>query len=357
MRTFRIVLVLVLLGPILFLMFAPSPVQPVAWHPKDAPDLIGSFAANGRLKGIETLVPELPGPEALVADGRGHLTTGLLDGRIVRFNPRKLPFKLLGNTGGRPLGMKLTADGALVVADAHKGLLRFDENDGSITKLVDSYRGRRLRFVDDVDLLPDGTILFSDASMRFGLDGFDLDAIEHSETGRLFAFVPATQQLTLLKDKLAFANGVAVSGDGTYALVCETWAYRVQRVFVAGPRKGQSDVVIDNLPGFPDNISYDRERDVFWVALASPRDKALDLAAPFPFLRGMSARLPKSMRPKPGRHAMAVAIRGDGKVVKFLDDPSKDSYSPITSVARIGETLYFGSFEHAGIGRLEGGAR
>ncbi len=355
MRLLGIVLALVL-GPLLYLVVAPTPVQPVAWQPKPAPKFEGAFASNGALERIETLLPELAGPEALVADARGRLTTGLRDGRIVRLNPGKLRFKELGNTGGRPLGMKLTPEGFLIIADADKGLLQLDQDGGAIKTLASSYQGRAFRLVDDVDLLPDGTILFTDASTRFGLDQFDLDVLEHSATGRLFAFDPSTQRLSLLKDGLVFANGVAVSGDGTYALVCETAAYRVRRVFVNGPRKGQSDVFIDNLPGFPDNISYDRERDLFWLALVAPRNMVLDLLAPFPFLRRMVGRLPEALRPRPARHAMALAIDGNGKVVKFMDDPRAESYSPLTSVTRIGNTLYFGSYEHAGIGRMSSGA-
>ena len=357
MRVLKVVLALTAVGLLAYLLFTETPVEPIAWQSPSNPKFSGAFASNGALARTDILVSELPGAEALLADERGRLTTGLLDGRIVRFNPAKLRYKLLGNTGGRPLGIKRNAEGKLIIADASKGLLQYDESDESFRTLATSYQGKPLGMIDDVDILPNGIVLFTDASTRFRLGEFELDALEHSSTGRLFSFDPTTKRIKLLWNRLSFANGVAAAGDGSYALVCETWSYRIRRIFLSGPKRGTSDILIDNLPAFPDNISYDRERDYFWVGLASPRDAGLDLLAPLPFVRRMVARLPKSLHPKAARHGMIMAIRGNGKVVKFMDDPRDTSFSPITSVARIGDTLYFGSFQHAGIGRLRGGAR
>ena len=54
---------------------------------------------------------------------------------------------------------------------------------------------------------------------------------------------------------LCFANGVALAPDESFALVNETWNYRVLRYWLTGDKKDTWDVFIDNLPGFPDNIS------------------------------------------------------------------------------------------------------
>ncbi len=354
MQLFRRVLAALLAVLVLYLLLAPTPVMPVAWKAKPAAEFAGPFAENHALEKIETWLPDLVGPEALTSDSAGRITTGLLDGRIVRVDPRTSRVEVLANTRGRPLGMKYAPDGSLVVADAYKGLLRVDTKSGALEVLADSHQGRRLRLVDDADLALDGSIVFTDASMRFGVDEFELDAIEHSDTGRVFALDPETKQLRVLAQGLSFANGIALCGDGSFALVNETWAYRVRRVFLSGPRRGQSEIVIDNLPGFPDNITYDRAHDLFWVAIASPRDPGLDLLAAYPFIRRMVARLPRALRPASGRHAMALAIRGNGQIIKFLYDARSVSYSPITSVLAVGDSLYFGSLGHTGIGRIVG---
>jgi sugar lactone lactonase YvrE len=68
---------------------------------------------------------------------------------------------------------------------------------------------------------------------------------------------------------------------------------RVKRHWLAGPRKGETDIFIENLPGVPDGISSNGE-DLFWLALAGGpknRQKA-DSLLPNPFLRKVILRLP-----------------------------------------------------------------
>jgi sugar lactone lactonase YvrE len=336
--------------PILYLAMWPVDLVPVGWDPPRAPGFKGPFASNGKLAQHELLAADLPGPEAVARDATGQLVTGTLDGRVVRVDASGKAHTL-ARTGGRPLSVKPLPDGSLVVADAHRGLLRVA--DGKVTPIVTGYRGVRFKFTDDVDVLPDGRVVFTDASQRRGLGEFELDALEHSGTGVVYVCDPKTGSVDRLHGNLQFANGVAASGDGSVVLVNETWAYRVRRIFLHGPRAGESDIVIDNLPGFPDNITYDRLRDLFWVAIASPRDFVLDLLAPLPALRKVVARLPESLHPKAKRHAMALAIHPSGKVAHFFDDPSPDSYSPVTGVYATEDALYLSSFQHHGIARVK----
>jgi sugar lactone lactonase YvrE len=165
---------------------------------------------------------------------------------------------------------------------------------------------------------------------------------------------PATKNTSLLLGGLDFPNGVAATRQGDAVLVNETWAYRVRRIWVSKDRAGQHEIVRDNLPGFPDNLTYDPSRDVFWVALASPRDRGLDAVLPYPFLRKVIARLPQALQPGPKRHGLVIALRPDGTIAQFLDDPRPTSYSPITHAIAVGATtLYLGSFLHAGIAKVE----
>jgi hypothetical protein len=177
------------------------------------------------------------------------------------------------------------------------------------------------------------------------------DVLEHRPYGRLLAYDPATGTTRLLRDGLYFANGVALSADGSYVLVNETTAYRVQRVWLRGPRAGQAEVVIDNLPGMPDGISRGSEGR-FWIAIYTPRVAALDAMLPRPWLRKVVYRLPMFLQPAPIRHAMVLAIDGDGAVVDNLQDPAADSFSPVTSVEEHGPWLYLGSLERDHLARL-----
>ena len=113
-----------LLGALLaYLLLWPTGMEPVAWTPPAAPELQGVYAPNEKLKGLERLAEGLGrGPEAVYVDGDSNLYTGDADGRVIVMSPGGTVRATLG-TGGRPLGLTLTADGGLVVADAWKGLL------------------------------------------------------------------------------------------------------------------------------------------------------------------------------------------------------------------------------------------
>lgn len=59
--------------------------------------------------------------------------------------------------------------------------------------------------------------------------------------------------------ELGFANGVAFGPDEAYLLINETMRYRITRSWLSGEKSGQTDIFIENLPGFPDNLSYNDE--------------------------------------------------------------------------------------------------
>ncbi|MFN9358660.1 MAG: SMP-30/gluconolactonase/LRE family protein [Alphaproteobacteria bacterium] len=109
-------------------------------------------------------------------------------------------------------------------------------------------------------------------------------------TGGLYSFSPTSGRIEEKASGLAFANGVALGPDEEYVLVAETAAHRISRIWLKGPKAPGKDVFIENLPGYPDNISYNG-RGIFWVALAAPRSKALEDVLPNPFLRMILYRL------------------------------------------------------------------
>jgi len=117
-------------------------------------------------------------------------------------------------------------------------------------------------------------------------------------------------------------------------------------------KPGTHDVFIDNLPGFPDNLSYN-DRGMFWVALAAPRDPLLDKLLPANFyLRTVIAKLPSFVQPQPAKHSFVLGIDVNVKVVANLQYAGTDAYAPITSVREHGPWLYFGSLTYPAIGRL-----
>lgn len=333
-----------------YLLLWPVPFDPVAWTPPAAPPLAGPFERNTRLAAVEQLAIGGDGPEDIAVDAQGRIYGGLADGRIMRMQPDGTGLELFAHTQGRPLGLHFDRDGNLVVADARRGLLTVSTS-GEVTVLAAGHGGHAFKFTDDVDIGSDGTIYFSDASSRWSIDELLEDVLEHRPHGRLLAYDPASRTTRLLLDKLYFANGVAVSADDSHVLVNETTAYRVRRYWLRGPRAGQADVLIDNLPGLPDGISRGDDGR-YWIALYSPRVPRLDAMMPRPWLRKVAYRLPAFLHPKPIQYAMVLGIDEAGTVVANLQDSSADSYAPITSVQQHGGMLYLGSLVRRHVARL-----
>src|ERR1051325_10966800 len=342
---------------VLYLLFWPVQISPVAWTPPPAPSLTGQFQQNSQLAKTERLSlgtgnPRAGagyGPEDVALDAAGRIYTGLDDGRIMRLQADGTRPELFANTVGRPLGLAFDPNGNLIVADAIKGLLSIGP-DAAVTVLTTAADGVPFGCTNDLDIGADGTIYFTDATSKFPLTNFTADLLEHRGNGRFFAYDPKTKTTrTLLRD-LCFANGVAVSPDQSYVLVVETGAYRVHRVWLAGAKQGQTDIFIDNLPGFPDGISSNG-KDKFWLALVTPRDAALDKLLPHPFLRKVVARLPKLLQPAPKRYSFVLGLDTNGRVIDNLQNGSPDCYAEIANAIEHNGTLYFGSIGESTVGR------
>ncbi len=335
---------------VLYLLFWPVPIDPQAWTPPAAPPLEGDYAVNDKLAAAERIGAGVGvGPETVSVDAQGRIYAGYEDGRIVRFAADGSNPDTFAHTGGRPVGHRFDAAGNLIVADAAKGLLSVSP-DGKITELATQHGGVPFGLTDDVEPGADGNYYFSDASWKFGLREFMLDFLEHGANGRLLSYDPGTRTTRLLLDKLHFANGVAVAPDASFVLVAETTEYRVRRVWLAGPRAGQSDVFIENLPGFPDGISSNG-RGIFWLAMVAPRDVQLDGLLPRPFLRKLLLRL-HLPDPAPRRYAMVLGLDAAGRVVHNLQDPSASAYMDITAAQEHSGMLYLGSYQGDSFARL-----
>jgi sugar lactone lactonase YvrE len=343
---------------IAYLLVYPVPISPAAWNPPPAPTLTGQYQQNSRLATVERLPlgtgDPHPGagyaPEDVAIDAEGRIYTGLDDGRIMRLQADGTRPEQFSHTHGRPLGLIFDGNGNLIVADAIKGLLSMSR-DGSVTVLTIEADGLRFGCTNDLDVAKDGTIYFTDASSKFPLTDFTADILEHQGNGRLLAYDPKTKTTrTLLKD-LCFANGVAVSPDQTFLLAVETSSYRVHRLWLSGPKQGQSEIFIDNLPGFPDGISSNG-KDKFWLALVTPRDTTLDKLLPHPFLRKVVYRLPKLLQPAPKRYSFVLGLDMNGKVVENLQNPAADCYAEIANAVEHNGALYFGSIGESTVGRF-----
>jgi sugar lactone lactonase YvrE len=335
---------------VLYLVFWPVPISPQAWTPPAAPPLTGKYQQNSELSGVERLsLGEGFAPEGVAIDSEGRIYAGFDDGRIMRLQVDGTGPEVFVNTGGRPLGLIFDSVGNLIVADADKGLLSVAP-DRTVTTLATAADGTRFGCTNDLDVATDGTIYFTDATYKYPIANYKADLLEHRGNGRLLAYYPKTKQVrTLLRD-LSFANGVAVSPDQSFVLVVETGAYRLHRLWLSGASRGQSEIFIDNLPGFPDGLSSNH-RDKFWLAIVTPRDATLDKLLPRPFLRKVVYRLPRFLQPAPRRYSFVLGLDSTGAVVENLQNGAPDCYAQIANVVEHNGSLYFGSIGESTVGR------
>jgi sugar lactone lactonase YvrE len=361
-----LVLIAVAVG---YLLAWPTRIDPVVVTVGPNPGFTGPYQPNEALRSVRWLGEAMgQGPEDVTVKD-GYAYTGLADGRIVRIRidgqtasgPAPLPVpggpppptvtaaaETVVNTGGRPLGLQHDPFGNIVVADAKRGLIAITPN-AQVFVVAQRYENRPLLFVDDLDIARDGTIYFSDASMRYGIDEFQLDFLEGRATGRLFSYDPRSNALQLRVDGLAFANGVALGPDEEYVLVNETAAHRITRYWLKGAKIGSKDTFIENLPGYPDNLSFNG-RDLFWVALAGPRNQGLESQLGSPFMRRVAYRLQSIgllPAPAPDPYGIVIAVNLQGQVVMTLQDPPgpRQVIKAITSVNERNGLLFFGSLE------------
>jgi hypothetical protein len=151
-------------------------------------------------------------------------------------------------------------------------------------------------------------------------------------------------------DGLYFPDGVAVAPDSSYLLLAEMGMYRVLKVALAGPNAGTSEVLIDNLPGFPDGLATGAD-GIYWLTIVSPRDGLADTVLfPNPFLRKIVRRLPPALMPAPKNYGFVLGIDETGAVVHNLQDPT-GTFGQITNVMEYDGSLLMGSLSEDAVGK------
>jgi sugar lactone lactonase YvrE len=343
-----------------YLALWPVPIKAVTWHAPATSGLTGTFVANTRLANAKNIVlnGEL-GPEHVMLGPDGKLYTGVASGRILRMALDGSAQETFAATGGRPLGLAFDASGGLVVADAFKGLLSVAA-DGKQTVLVKAGEGGEVAFPNAVTVASNGKIYFTDSSTRFTPQRWGttqeaamLDVFEQSASGRVLEYDPQAKRVRVVAAGLSLPNGIALSSDEAHLFVSESGRYRVWQVDTAAVQLDMSKpsplarVLLDNLPGFPDNLTRGLDGKT-WLGLAGQRNE-LDLMAERPFFRQMVLRIPRFMwaMPKPFGHV--IAFKDDGTVVADLQDPSGNSPTT-TGVTETAERLYIQSVDAKSLG-------
>jgi ribose transport system permease protein len=341
-------------------------VSPTYLQLPDCPDTSASakspYAINDRLRGVGAIgLGQIEGPEDVIFDSQDNLYSGSRHGDLLRFKaPDYEKPEVFAHLGGFPLGLAMDRDDNIYTCVGGMGLYRVGQ-DGSVDKLSDQTPrslfsvndDSRIRMADDLDIAPDGRVFFSEATTRYDIHDWVVDAIESRPNGRVLCYDPKTGKTETILRKLVFPNGICMAGDGQSFLFAETWACRISRHWFAGPRSGQTETVIHDLPGYPDNINLASDGTI-WCALAGMRSPVFDLSLKMPgFRRRMVREVASDGWIFPNVNTGCV-LRFDlsGKVLESLWDLGGQSHPQITSMREHKGFLYLGGISNNRIGSI-----
>ena len=323
----------------------------------------GPFEQNDKLRDVTLIeLGRIEAPEDVILDRHDNLYAGSRHGDIIQFlAPDYEKMEVFAHIGGQPLGMAFDREDNLYVCIGGMGLYRI-KPDGTVEKATDETNrslhsvndDSRLRLADDLDITDDGLIFFSEATVRYEVDEWPIDGLEARGNGRIICYDTKNGTTRTALRGLKFPNGICVGSDGRSILFAETFGCSIKRYWFAGPKKGAVEVVMDNLPGYPDNINLASDGN-YWLALVGMRSPALDLAWKMPgFRRRMAKRLPVDEWLFPNINTgCVVKFNEQGKILKSLWDLHSLNHPMITSMREHRGYLYLGGISNNRIGRYK----
>jgi hypothetical protein len=169
------------------------------------------------------------------------------------------------------------------VVDGFYGIKQVDIGSGTgkvtpIYKSEPSPTGGQL-VVDDIALDEGGgskgghvfymTILTNKRSM----DDLNMGLVENESSGKIVKYEADSRRSTVLLEGLTFPNGIELNDAKDGLIFLESGTRRVLKLYIKGPKTGQKEVLIETLPGIPDNIRRSSSKtETYWIALFSAKN-------------------------------------------------------------------------------------
>jgi gluconolactonase len=192
--------------------------------------------------------PMLDHPEGLAVHRDGSVWCGGERGQIYRIKPDGTSMKQVAAIdGGFSQGMAFDREDNLYVCDLkHGSVVRLDARSGSLEKFADGADGRGISISNYPAFDAEGRLYVSD-SHAFKEPGPGIFRFEPDGAGELWYDEPVN-----------FANGLALSADGDYLYVAETFGNAIFRIPIKGDGSAGAREEIANVPGMlPDGLAFD----------------------------------------------------------------------------------------------------
>ena len=149
------------------------------------------------------------------------------------------------------------------------------EVDGTITVLVDNFKGKKLNSPNDVVVKSDGTVWFTDPPYGLLSDYEGKRTESEIKQNYVFRYDPKTKQLNIAADDFEMPNGLAFSPDEKYLYISDTGSthsktgrHHIRRFDVKnGIELTNSKVYVEMNPGIADGFKIDIDGNV-WSSAA-----------------------------------------------------------------------------------------
>lgn len=334
----------------LIIILQSCAIKPVSWSPQPKPVLQGVLEPNHKLQMSKKIdLNGWYGPEDIIFDAKGNLYCGVhvgeqdfSDGKILKISPTGL-VEIFYDAGSWVAGLHFDADNNLIALSHKQGLISISpEKKVTILAKTDE-SGRPFLIPNGLDIGLDGTIYFSNTSHESAYDikyGRKL-IMEIKPNGGLYQYSPKTKKVTTLIDGTYFGNGVVLSKNEDFILMTETTKYRIIKYWLEGEKKGETEVFMDNLPGFPNGISR-RKDGSFWLGFSTRRNDALDKIHPKIGMKRIVYALPEFMQPKQDKFGLVLNISEQGEILSSLYDITGTVIPEAGSVKENNGYLYIG---------------
>ncbi|PQB06879.1 hypothetical protein BST83_06735 [Polaribacter filamentus] len=330
------------------LMLSSCALKPLAYQPETTPAFEGTTQLNDKLVSSDKIqLDGWFGPEDILFDGFGNLYTGVhnedfSDGRILKIYPSG-KIEEFYNSGSWVAGIHFDKEQNLIALSHKQGLISINTMKEVKILAATDENGKPFFIPNGLDIADNGMMYFSNTSeissytIKYGRKII----MEMKPLGGLYSYNPETEEIKTLIEGTYFGNGVVISKDQNYLLMVETTKYRVIKYWLSGTKAGQTEIFIDNLPGFPNGISI-REDGSYWLGFSTKRNEALDKIHSKKVMKKFIYSLPEFMQPKAETFGMIMNVSEEGEIIESLFDTNGKVLPEAGAVKEFNGHLYIG---------------
>jgi len=270
------------------------------------PSLDGPLSPNDALDGCRPIGDPLPGIDDLAEAPDGSLLVSA--GRqVLRLSgPGYEARAVVTEFDAAAGGLTIHPDGRLLVCVAGRGLAAVDA--AGRQTWFSQVEDTPLHCLTSVAAAPDGNIFASDGSTLSAPADWCRDLMQKNRAGRVIVCGPGFETPRVLLRDLPYPYGLALSADGKFLWLTESWSHRLCRAAVAGRDLGSVEPIIRNLPGYAARLG--RAANGFWLSIFALRTHLIEFV-----LREDDFR-DEMMRTIPPEYWIAPALATSGSALE-----------------------------------------